>query len=109
VPPEQEEAVKEFVRLVKARNESASEKVLEWIIQFVEENKPVNPQTRLDVILDRGAPAKEPPTCSFCLKPATYIGYLKDGLFSVARAVYLCDVHRNVQRAQSPYYGERKL
>jgi len=49
------------------------------------------------------------PTCSYCLKPATYIGYLKDGLFSVARAVYLCDEHRNLHRVQSPYYGERKL
>jgi len=95
--------------IAKREGRSRSKILRECVEEYVRLHELGNPQTRLDVILDRGAPAKEPPRCSYCSKPATYISYLKDGLFSVARAVYTCDLHRNLHRAQSPYYGERKL
>ena len=86
-----------------------SEKLRDFISGYVRRHEPGNPQTRLDVLMERGAPPYEPPSCSYCNKPATYICYVQDKLFSTATASYACEVHRNFLRAQKPYYGERKL
>lgn len=53
VPPEKERTVKRFIELFQARDESASQKLIDYMEDYVMNNKPVNPQTRLDQILQR--------------------------------------------------------
>jgi len=98
-----------FLETAHREGRSAAEIVREFMEEYVRRHGLGNPQARLDVILDRGAPPYEPPTCSFCLKPATYICYLRNSLDGPSRKLYGCEFHRNLLRAQNPYYGERKL
>ena len=47
VPPEKEGMVKDFIRAFQARNESASQKIIDYIEELMSNGK-INPQTRLD-------------------------------------------------------------
>jgi hypothetical protein len=98
-----------FLEICRREGSSGSDKIRDLITEYVRAHEPGNPQTRLDLILERGGPPSQPPSCSYCAKEARYVGYLKDGLFTPARPIYLCELHRNLCRAQSPFYGERRL
>ena len=98
-----------FMEICEREGSSGSEKIREYVRDYVHRHEPGNPQTRLDVILERGAPLNQAPRCGYCDQPATYICYLRDGQFAAGRAVYACDKHRWIHKRFSPYYGERKL
>lgn len=98
-----------FMEICEREGSSGSEKIREFVREYVRRHEPGNPQTRLDVILRRGAPPYKPPSCDSCNQPAEYICYVGTRELGPYRAVYACAQHRRIHKRSSPYYGERRL
>lgn len=96
VPDEAKEKVKTFIKHVKARNESASGKIVGWITNFVDNNIQVNPQTRMTPYL-----SQQTLTCAFCQNPVTHLG------FTSKNQVPLCQEHALTKKTL--FHGIRKL
>jgi len=99
VPREKEKIVKGFLEAYKARNESGSSKILEFIEQQMKDGK-INPQTRLTE-----APVK-PPMCRVgrCGNFAEYVYYPPQ-----ETKFYTCRFHRPSKAKLQSGTGCKKL
>lgn len=98
-----------FMEICDREGSSGSEKVRDFVRAYVRRHEPGNPQTRLDTIIERGAPPNQPPRCGFCDRPAAYICHIRKSQFASAQAVYACDDHRRRLAVENPFFGYREL
>lgn len=97
VPPEKEHMVKAFIKAYKARTESASEKIIDFIEKCMAEDHRINPQTRLNQV------ATTLPICN-CGKEAKYRVTWRAG-----GTGFLCEEHFRAKRAKHLVKGWREV
>lgn len=89
-----------FLEICKREGSSGSKKLREFIIEYVHQHEPGNPQLRLDRVLEDGGPRG--PVCAVCGIPAMF------QVHSQGSTVYRCQHHRpRAGEFKSPWsYGE---
>ena len=98
-----------FMEICDREGSSSSAKVRDFIRDYVRRHEPGNPQTRIDKIMERRAPPGQPPRCSQCDQPATYICFLWWSRKDVQK-VRACQRHRDRHKKAALYdYGEKQL
>ena len=89
-----------FIEICRREGSSASKKLREFIIEYVADHEPGNPQLKLDRVLEDGGPRG--PVCDVCGQVAKYRVNLP------GRQLYRCRQHKPRPREfQGPWgYGE---
>jgi len=97
-----------FIEICDREGSSGSEKIREYVRDYVREHEPGNPQRLLDPVLKRGS-YEDRPICSFCEEMAAFKIFITDSVEEPTRARYACKTHRDFYKKRGPVYGEHKL